>query len=147
MLAVIALAAYVLTRPPSSKHGFVVNQEVFNNFQGKLQLENELAQVRAIHKKALDSVSASTDLRSEIALHEYQKLEHQYLGQEKDLSERYTADIWRAINKSIDAFARDNGYDFIYGATGNGSLMSGNASFNITKEVTDYCNKQYEEGK
>lgn len=147
LVAVVALTAYVLTRTQSPMHAFVVNQEVFNNFKGKLELESELGHVRSLHTKALDSVAAFTDLRSEERLREYQSLEGRYLQQEKDLSDRYTADVWRAINRSIDAFAREKGYDFIYGANGNGSLMSGNAAFNITQEVTDYCNQQYEEGQ
>ena len=66
--------------------------------------------------------------------------------EQQELSSRYTADIWKRINHYVSDYGKTEGYDFIFGATGDGGLMYANDVNDITDEVILYLNKKYESG-
>ncbi len=63
---------------------------------------------------------------------------------EQQLSEQYTADIWRQINQWVNEFGEQEGYDFVLGAAGNGSLMYANEANDITNKTILFVNKKYQ---
>lgn len=122
---------------------FIHNQTVFEEFKGKLELEEKLNQERENNRKLLDSLKmliagGRTDLTETLDEKAYSlKL------QEEERSARFTSDIWRYINESIAEYGKKNGYDYIMGATGNGSLMYASPEKDITSEIIKYCNDRY----
>lgn len=75
----------------------------------------------------------------------YEDLNRQYTLDEKAISEKYTAAIWKDINQYIAEFGKEKHCDFIFGANGNGNLMFANEVHDVTDEVIQYVNKRYED--
>lgn len=142
------LAAYVLFGNVNEKKGYILNQEVFNGFKGKQELESKLGKLQQQHKTWLDSVGSLIAQRNDPALiRMYQENASNFRLQEEELSQKYTADIWKRINHHLAGFGKENGYDFIFGASGDGSLMYADDARNITSEVIPYINARYESGE
>lgn len=147
-LLVVGLAVFVVMRPCSRKAGFIENEKVFNGFRGKVILEAKLEAMRERHRLTLDSLNRIGEVASGFPVAaETAQLKARFLQEEDVLSTRYTADIWKEINRYTDDFGKQEGYDFIYGATGNGSLMFGNRTFDVSEELIGYMNKRYEAGE
>ncbi|HEY3402427.1 MAG TPA: OmpH family outer membrane protein [Ohtaekwangia sp.] len=144
LAATMAVVGYLLLKNKQGKHGYVVNEIVFEKFAGKIKLEDALREVETKHRNALDSLESAVASGTTESVAVYQHLREQYAQDEQRLSAQYTEDIWKEINQQIVAFGKEQGYDFIYGATGNGSLMYGSEAFDISEEVVDYINAKYE---
>lgn len=143
-LVLLVGVIYVSIKPTHSKTGFVLNQKVFNEFLGKKELEAKLSVLRASDKKILDSLSvlmASTSNQGLLRMYEEQA--ETIRTSERELSDRYTADIWKRINENINEYGKKNGYDFIWGASGNGNLMYANEAKDITSDVIVFINQEY----
>ena len=65
---------------------------------------------------------------------------------EEELTARYTSDIWKHINEGIAEFGKAEGYDFIFGASGNGGIMYADEANDITDRVVTYINLRYNNG-
>ena len=52
-------------------------------------------------------------------------------------------DIWKRLNLLIKEYGKANGYDYIFGAQGDGNIMYANESKDISEDVIDFCNKSY----
>lgn len=147
LIILIALAVYVLYLAQSGKgkSAFILNQEVFNHFKGKQDLENKLNVLRTKNKATSDSLIHLINTSRDQRLIDSYKLSLQNMEiTEEQLSSAYTADIWKRINEYIKAYGDEHGYDFIYGASGDGGLMYASEDNNITKDVVKYINGKYE---
>jgi outer membrane protein len=143
---IIALAAvgYYAFAGRTTRTAFIINQRVFSEFIGKQELEKKLNQLRAADNKSIDSLSALMQQTHEPSLLQtYQESISLIKMNEQQLSETYTADIWKQINQSVNEYGKQHGYDFIFGAAGNGSLMYGNESSDVTADVILFINKKY----
>lgn len=166
LMGIVALSALILSgiigffANQTSKVAYVNNVHLFEEFKGKKELEARLFK-REHHQKAiLDSLelnikSLQTQLaRNQNAVavktalkdteHKYQQIGQQFIAQSQQDSETYNNAIWKQINQYIIEYGEEKGYDIIYGASGNGALMYGNKSLNITEEVIQYINGRYE---
>lgn len=146
LIIVLGLSSgFIYSRLKQGKNGYVINQEVFEGFQGKKSLEMNLLSVRKKHKHILDSLANNIGNDGPAALtQEYDRTAQELALKERQLSERYTADLWNQINEYIKAYGDENNYDFIFGASGNGSLMYAAESKNITQDIVTYINERYE---
>lgn len=145
-ILVIGSGVYLLFRKHPGKTAFIYNQKVFEGFKGTQDLKEKLKQVQLKDKGMLDSLGiligqGRTDLEP---LHQ-RKLQESELYQQH-LSDQYTADIWKRVNTYISDYGKNQGFDFIYGASGDGSLMYAREGLDITDVVIDYCNQRYESG-
>lgn len=139
-----ALAGYVISQGHSQKQGYVLNQEVFEGFHGKQYLEKQLEALRQAHQAQMDSLVAVVKAHDTEAMRaSYDAARQRLAMEEQQLSDQYSADIWKEINTGIAAYGKDHGYDFILGASGDGSLMYANEAENVTKEVVAYLNERY----
>lgn len=140
MLLLFSLAGCVKEK----KVAFILNQKVFNEFDGKKELEKKLSKVREANKSVIDSLNnliQHTSNYSVIQMHKSSISDIQFTEQE--LTEKYTSDLWNTINAGIKEFGEQKEYDFILGATGNGGLMYAKKGNDITDEVLRYLNKRY----
>jgi outer membrane protein len=140
-----AAVFYFLVAHKTQKTAFFYNQKVFDRFQGKLELESRLNKQAEKSKKMLDSLAVliqggRTDLSSV-----YQENLDYATTTRQQLSETYTADIWKYINGQASNYGDENGYDYIFGASGNGSLMYADTMHDITNEIVRYLNLKYED--
>ncbi len=126
------------------KVAFILNQKVFNEFDGKKELEKKLSKIREANKSVIDSLNnliQHTSNYGVIQMCNSSISDIQFAEQE--LSEKYTSDLWNTINAGIKEFGEQKEYDFIFGATGNGGLMYAKKGNDITDEVLRYLNKIY----
>lgn len=138
------------------KTAFVDNQRLFEVFEGKQELEARLEGGAQAQQAALDSLKlqlmqlehlAQTD---ETARSQFMRLQRHYQEQQQwaeglyqQQSREYTEAIWKHISQYTVAYGEANGYDYIFGTAGQGSLMYGAKSRDITEEVAAYINLQY----
>lgn len=146
-IVIVALGGYTFySQSQEDKKVFILNQRVFNEFEGTRQLETKLEQLKRTHQQNLDSLGYFLKVESsETLMLKYEDLNRQYTLDEKAISEKYTAAIWKDINQYIAEFGKEKHCDFIFGANGNGNLMFANEVHDVTDEVIQYVNKRYED--
>ncbi len=146
LAGILAVSIYLAQSPKTIKCGYVINQTVFEQFLGKREMEEKLMQLTLLQRQELDSLKKT--LTGKYAQQEIQQLYGEKMKQltdkEEELVARYSSSIWMQINQYIEDYGREQQYDFIHGATGNGSLMYAHEAKNITEEVIQYINARYE---
>ena len=159
-ITVIGLIVFMVSQPKQPKMAYVDNIELFNGFNfkkekqaeydaHKKQFEAKLDTIRLNHtaiENALRQNPNNRDLEARLAYsyQYYQQVDRQ-LGLKLDsLDNGFKNEAWTKLNSYVTEFGKKNGYDIIIGASGNGSLMYGNETFNITEEVIEYANNRYE---
>lgn len=143
LMALVGLAGFVFVHSASEKKAYIQNQRVFAEFKGTLQLEQKLGKLKVLHKSQLDSLGAVAR-GNEALVSAYEDAQRRYALEEQELSDKYTVDLWKEINQHLTHFGKERGYDFIFGATGNGTIMFANDAHDVTNEVITYLNTQYE---
>lgn len=142
---VVLLALAVMSFIASSgkeKSAFVYNERLFSAFKGTIELQKRLNALEVQHKRSLDSLMTLPLTQSNMAIMEEEKIRVETVMEE--LSSKYTADLWKQINESVSDYGKENGYDFIFGASGDGSLMYAHTANDITPDVIQYINRKYE---
>lgn len=150
MLFMFGLSACTQQNVP--KTGYVDNVKLFSDFDGKKELEQKLAAEKNNLDKGLDSLRlqlgmlqqnnpSSDQLQLAQMNYERSMMEAQTAYQQADA--QYTEQIWTQINSYIQAYGKENGYDYIFGTTGGGNLMYGSEGYDLTEEVTLYINGKY----
>lgn len=142
---ILGLCFYKIFGSNQEKIAFVFNQRVFAAFRGKIDLEKKLSALKAQSTKRLDSLSkVAIGERGEL---EYQEEKSKINLMVNELSQTYTADVWKRINEYVSSYGEEQGYDFIIGATGDGNLMYARKARDVTDEVIEYINLKYEGNK
>ena len=144
MAGLLGLAGYTLFINKGEKTAYFYNQKVFKSFKGTIELEAKLAQQQQQTKKDLDSLAHLIQQGRLELSGQYQKIMEQRSLQDQQLSEQYTNDIWKFINEKANEYGEQEGYDYIFGASGNGSLMYAKHKHDITEDIIEYINKKYE---
>lgn len=75
---------------------------------------------------------------------EYYYKEQQFNEDNESLLMKHNEQIMKQLNVYIKDYGKEHGYNFIFGATGNGTLMYAEESANISKDVVTYINEKYE---
>ncbi len=148
LVIVLALAGFILFQNKEERKAYVLNQKLFEGFTGKKELEKKLNDLKSSNKKNVDSLTTLIQAKAnEPALVQYyQQMIQSYELNEQQLSTKYTADIWKRINDYVAEFGKEKGYDFIFGATGDGNLMYAKDTHDVTEELVRYVNAKYESG-
>lgn len=143
LVSVMALFFLVAFR---ERKAYVVNQVMFESFKGQQELSEKLEKLQDDHQRKLDSLSVV--IRSEkgeaASIRQYEEIADYFAMLEQEISQKYTEDLWKQINSYVADFGREQGYDFIYGATGNGNLMYASDAHDITEDLVNYINLKYE---
>ena len=148
-LILVMIVGYLYFQGGPTKNAYFLNQKVFEQSRARQELETKLSNVTVSHQKQLDSLLrlAEQGMDSSYALRLYEETTRKYALREQELTEKYTVDLWQQINGYVDDYGKEKGYDFIFGATGNGSLMYASEAYDITNEIIDYINLRYEGGE
>lgn len=145
LLVLTGFSMHFFDKKESVKTGFIINQKVFEEFQGKKEMKMKLEMVRKEGLKELDSIkSVITNSYSEEAQRFYEEKMFALENKERNIAELYSNNLWTQINQYIQEYGKQEHYDYIYGATGSGSLMYAKDGNDITKEVIAFINKKYE---
>ena len=168
LISIISIAALLVSSLVAysyyaNKHkaGYIIIQEVFENFEMKKELGKKYDGVRNVRKKLLDSLQIDISILSnrlsnqktkpsdaDIDLFERKKMEFNKRMQEFDesnmqMTKEFDEKIITQLNQYVSDFGKLNGYDMIFGNTTNGSIMYGNEKYNITKDVIEFINNKY----
>lgn len=138
------------------KTGYVRNSYIYNNFEGKKELERKVIQLQDRHNYILDSIllvteglkiNVQNDLeRQQIYQHQleyYQKVVAEFRKNEQEKQELFNERIWKHINLYIEEYGKLNEYTYIHGADGSGSLMYADSTHDISEEVLKFVNEKY----
>lgn len=127
----------------------IKNQEVSNrNTVDSLELDLRQISMRI---EKMDSVHQKNQYRDEIGnflqkREKYMQIKNSLEYNYKNNVQTYDEKIWKQINMAVTDFGKDRGYDYIFGAIGNGSMMYASEGDNVTDEFLKYLNKKYQDG-
>ncbi len=145
LLILLLVSSLVLSAcTKQEKIGFVQNAKLFQDFKGTIELEEKLAKKRKRNLSQLDSLRHLIEIGRDDLRDIFTQKEGQFSQQETLLSDQYTAEIWNYINAGIKDYGEMEGYDYILGASGEGSLMYAKESKNITDDVLSFINKRFQ---
>ena len=149
LVVVLALAGFIIFQDKGEKHAYVLNQKLFEGFTGKKELEKKLTDLKNSNKQKLDSINLLIQKHGDqpALVQHYQQMISTYQLSEQKISTQYTADIWKRLNQYVAEYGKEKGYDYIFGATGDGNLMFAKESHNVTEDVTEYVNAKYDSGE
>jgi len=144
LVALVALGGVIwLVTGRQDKIAFVYNQQVFDKFEGTKALKEKLERHQQQARGMLDSLAVLIQSGRKDLQPRYEEKARELSLKHKEMTDRYTADIWTRINQEVAAFAKERGYDFVLGAAGNGSLMYAGEQKDVTQEFVDYINGKY----
>jgi outer membrane protein len=148
LLTVLLLAGLVYLYAKQERKAYVLNQRIFDEFQGKKELETRLVALRQSHRQQLDSIVGliKAAKNSEELYTTYQQMSESYQLQYEQTSEKYTSEIWSRINRYVTDYGARNNYQVIFGAAGDGGLMYADKKMDITDDVIKFINERYKEG-
>lgn len=141
-LLLIATGLFFLSKGKQPKSAFVYNQEVFKSFKGTAELEARLRTVKEKDERKADSLFSMLG-KGQITQLQYQSHLQDLNAHYSQVTTDYTADVWKFINDGVNEFGKEQQYDYIFGAAGNGSLMYAADAKNITSDVISFLNNKY----
>ena|ERR1700748_1180445 len=131
--------------------------KVFNSFKMKQELESKTSGVLSSLGHRADSLKSDLTAKSRIkdfSKEELEKLYAQFRNAQGQLEQTYqqtnqsiNEEVWKRLNPLIDDYGKEGGYRLLIGANGMGSVLYNDDYYDQTKEVIDFVNKRYEEGK
>ncbi len=146
LLALIALSSFVFLNTSKPKQGFVYTKKVFDNYHGKKEFEKKLSALREKHHQELEPLrhQINQDENNQQLINSFQVASQHFQVKEEELSQKYTSDIWKQINQYLVEYGKEQGYEFIFGASGDGNLMFAHDANDISEEIILYINTKYE---
>ncbi len=139
------------------KVAYVDNVYLFENSKVKKELFEKFEADKKTRKAILDSLKLEVEtlinssekdeanrLKVEQMREAYFYREQKFNEELKVLSNNYEDKIWRYINDKISIYGKDNNYDYLLGANGQGSIMFASDKENISEVVLKYINDKYE---
>lgn len=160
---------YILTNMPEQKDssvalqktGYVDVVKVFGAFEMKQELQEKLESELYGQQATLDSLMFQLQsLNNELGtkpepsndeIQKFQSLQGYYMQQKQlfdeysqDLTAKYDAQILDQLNQYIKDYGFNNGYDYVFGATGDGNILYGAEPADITEEVIKFINDSYQ---
>jgi outer membrane protein len=159
MMTAAGIAIYHIAFRPRT--AYVDSGILFRDFSMKQQLEQEYKTLENERNAILDSLelslrrmgnelsgpsSGNRELayRFELGKKHYQDKQEEFAQQNEAMSHRYDEQIWTRINQYVEEYGDRYRYTYIYGLTGDGSIMYAQKGNDITAEVLKYINDSYE---
>jgi outer membrane protein len=145
------------TRP---KTAFIIVGEVFNQFDMKKDSEKKFTQVKNKRQRITDSLALELRIlakkidadkaKNKEDVTSYNRKREEYYNKQKtfeednkQLTSQYDGEIFTQLNQYVKDFGKENGYLYVFGSDGNGSLMYAEDANNQTKQVIEYINRRY----
>lgn len=141
------------------KTAYVNNAQLYAEFLLSKKLDASIKQVQAARQAIMDSLAlqlrafegravsqeaTDQDLQTLRQLRtEYQLKQQQFAEDNTVLVQRYQEQISNQLNQYLHDYTEREGYDYIFGATGAGSLMGAKDEYDITTQVITYANERY----
>jgi outer membrane protein len=122
--------------------GYKLKAELEQKAKGRIySIKNVLDSMTLVRKLQPNGMGYTT-LDTNIARFQYE-LNRAYADMNKDISEK----VWERLNPLLEKYGQAHSYSIIIGANGAGTVLYGSDKADITKDVIEYANKNYESGK
>jgi outer membrane protein len=141
------------TNLTKSKVVYVDNIQLFSEFKMKKELEKKYKEVESIRKSILDSIYNEIRIKVEVKdansesidllKKEFLLKKETYERENSETMTQYNEQIWNQLNEYTKQYGKENNYEFIFGASGQGVLMYAEDSKNITADLLEYVNIKY----
>ena len=144
------------------KTAYVTNAQLYAEFQLSKELDAQIKAVQLARQATLDSLSLPLDAleqkiiaktASEQDIQVFNRMSQAFNLKQQQFAEdnalmvqRSQEQIATQLNQYLEDFTKEQGYDYIFGATGAGSLMGAKEAYNVTDEVLRYANERYKGG-
>ncbi|MGE3823810.1 MAG: OmpH family outer membrane protein [Bacteroidia bacterium] len=156
-IGVLALQIFMLTE---KQQAYIDIIRVFNEFKLKKELSTKLEDIQLKRTEKLDSLK----IRYQAALVEFEKKdkkeanvreielirqeyiikEQQFKEDNENMSAQYNDQVWTQLNAYLKEYGEKSGYEFIFGANGQGSLIYAKKDKEITDDVIKFVNNKYD---
>lgn len=157
----LSVSTMLLIHPSKKgKTGYVQLAKVFSDFELSKTLDAQLKQTTTTRKNIVDSLEfiaktlytqASNDQKNKKLIDDFEMAQRQYLYQKEQfeesagaIEEQYNQQIWTQLNEYIKQYGQENGYSYVFGAAGSGTIMYGSEAEDLTEEVLKYVNEKYQ---
>lgn len=162
LVLVLALAAWlVYDKASRPRTAYILIEDVYNKFQMKNELERDFLKTKQKRQSILDSLAlAIRALERKLAVQsrkdpdeieafnvkraEFFDKQRTFEEDNMQLSKQYEQQIFSQISHYLQDYGKEQGYEYIFGNNGDGSLMYAMDSNNITEEVIKYINTKYQ---
>jgi outer membrane protein len=108
-----------------------------------LEWEGEL---KAYEKERKNMSEKENELKQELLRNKQQQINNYSEAIEKKITEEdqvSSQNVINVINEFIMEYGKESGYKFVLGANGTGNVLYADEAINLTKEVLDKLNKEY----
>jgi outer membrane protein len=140
---------------------YINTETVYNDFGLKKKMESDLKKTQLIRTNILDSMKLQLDmmythieekkqLDDSLMMNAFTNLRERYFKRKEEftqaneaLAQQYTSQIWSQLNQYLQDYGHAKGYEYIFGANGDGNLMFADDAVNITEEVKGYVNERF----
>lgn len=152
---ILALITGFIIYNSIEKTAYVEMNLIYNEFEMTKSMESEYDKVIKNRNSILDSLKSELQLMAAIKMtpqqekvfllkrQQFLEKSEKFEGDNEIIKQEYVNKIWSRLNGYIKQFGDENGYDFIFGANGQGNIMYAKDSKNITKEVSLFVNKRF----
>lgn len=155
-MAITVLTILVFTN--QKKTAFVDLGKLYEGFEMSKQMQTEFQSINFKYKNTLDSLALEIQSLEGALNIEYNKTLDEKIQQKKmnyyqveenmqvkleEIKTKGDEQIWQQINSYTQEYGKENGYDYIYGGNGSGSLMYANDAKDISSDVLKYINQKY----
>lgn len=150
---------YLLSTKEENKTAYFLSAEVYNGFDYKKELEIDLQTTQNEAKRILDSLELDLEMHlnhlkaiqpNETDIARFEQKQGYYLEIRNELelgysekSQNYYNKIWDRINEYVKEYGDQQGFAYIFGANGDGSIMYAEEAHDITPEIIEMINKKY----
>jgi outer membrane protein len=160
--AVVAVSISVtMSGEGHGKMAFVKFNEVYEGFELTKQLSKKLDDSENYTKNILDSIEftlkamqvriMNSKNSDRLLVDEFEVNKENYYLKKDQLTEaniqmanQFNEQIRNQLNQYISDYSKKEGYTYVFGVDGQGSIMYGDESENITKEVIEYINTKFQ---
>lgn len=165
IIAAVALLALVSCQ--EQKIGYVDQVKVMDEYQEKIDVEQEYQQENEAFNKRRDSISMAFQQEAQELQERSQRLsQSKAQGEMQEFQQRAQAigqqlqqveqrlrmqgqsrmdSVVSKVRDEIRAYGKENGYTFILGGGDGGSVIYGEEGKDLTEEILNRLNAQYEE--
>lgn len=159
--AVVSVFVIILVyKPAQNKTGYVQLGKVYDEFELSKTLNAQFKQITSTKKNYIDSLEfqvkaiytkVSNDKNNKTLHAEFEMAQRHYLYQKEQfeqsvgaMEEEYNDKIWKQLNEYVSQFGKENGYSYVFGADGSGTIMYGSEAHDVTVSVITYVNEKYQ---
>lgn len=160
VLSFLSLLMLTACNNQGQKIGYIEVFKVYDEFELKKIKETEFKQVENQRKLVLDSLRLNLQmlenklkLQSKVTkeqealfgnkYNQYQLKERELTENNKALAAKLEDEIFTQLNQYVKEYGDENGYDFILGGNGSGTIMQAKESNDLTEEMIQYVNSRF----